>query len=149
VRYRSSEGSHDGIADELLDRAAEALDLLAQASVVGAKARTHVLRVLPLGLGREADEIAEEDGDDLPFLEHRGRLHHEARATEPTEREALRIFPAAGRADEHGRECRSLDSACRGSGVKTRETPGLSSPRERAGARRRGSPPHPCSRRGR
>src|SRR6266508_1094491 len=54
------EHRHHRIADELLHRAAEPLDLLLQAVVVGAEDGPHVLRVRQLGLGREADEITEE-----------------------------------------------------------------------------------------
>ena len=69
VRHGSAEGGHDRVADELLDRAAVALDLLPQAGVVGTDARAHVLGVLLLGGGGEADQVAEEDGDDLPLLQ--------------------------------------------------------------------------------
>ena len=69
VRHGSAEGGHDRVTDELLDRAAVALDLLPQAGVVGTDAGAHVLRVLLLGGGGEADQVAEEDGDDLPLLE--------------------------------------------------------------------------------
>jgi len=43
MRDRGAEDGHDRVADELLDRAAVAFDLLAQARVVGADARADVL----------------------------------------------------------------------------------------------------------
>jgi hypothetical protein len=49
-----------------------AFDLLPQAGMVGTDAGAHVLRVLLLGGGGEADQVAEQDSHDLPLLE-RGR----------------------------------------------------------------------------
>ena len=47
VRGRCAEERHDGVADELLDRAAVALELGADAVVVRAQDRLDVLRVEP------------------------------------------------------------------------------------------------------
>jgi hypothetical protein len=69
VRHRRTEHRHDSVADELLDGPLEALDLLPQTSVVGPDASADVLRVGSVGSGGEADEVAEENGDDLAFLE--------------------------------------------------------------------------------
>jgi hypothetical protein len=55
VRDRSAEGGHDRVTDELLDHAAEALDLLAQAGVVRAQPGPHVFGVLLFGLRSEPD----------------------------------------------------------------------------------------------
>ena len=68
VDYRRTEKRHHGLADELLDAAAEALDLRAQVRVVGHERCANVLGVEPLGARREVDEVSEEDGDDLPLL---------------------------------------------------------------------------------
>ena len=68
VRRGGAEDRHDGITDELLHRAAEALDLGAQARVVGGEHRPHVLRIELLGAACEADEVGEEDRDDLALL---------------------------------------------------------------------------------
>ena len=65
VRDRRAEERHDRVADELLDRAAEALELRAQALVVRAEQRLDVLGIELLGARREADEVAEDDGDDF------------------------------------------------------------------------------------
>ena len=62
------EDRHHGIPDELLDRPAVELDLRPQARVVGADARPDVLGICGLRGGGEADEVAEEDGDDLALL---------------------------------------------------------------------------------
>ena len=59
------EQRHDGVADELLDRAAVADELVAHLRVVRAKDRLHVLGVHLLGLCRETHEVTEEHGDDL------------------------------------------------------------------------------------
>ena len=72
VRDRGAEDGHDRVADELLDRASVALDLLPQPGVVGADAGADVLGVGRFGGGGEADEVAEEDGDDLALLLEEG-----------------------------------------------------------------------------
>ena len=74
VRHRCAEDRDDRIADELLHRPAEALDLLPHARVVGRLEPADVLGIEPLGAAREADEIDEDDGDDLPLLRARGPL---------------------------------------------------------------------------
>ena len=66
--HRSPEDRHHRVADELLDRAAEALEIRADARVIRRQQGPHVLRVELLRAGREADEIAEEDGDNLALL---------------------------------------------------------------------------------
>ena len=65
VRRRRAEERHHRVADELLDRAAVPLELGADALVVGAEDRLDVLRVERLRARREADEVAEDDRDDL------------------------------------------------------------------------------------
>ena len=62
-----AEERHHRVADELLDRAAVALELGAHALVVGAEYRLDVLGIERLGLRREPDEVAEDDRDDLPL----------------------------------------------------------------------------------
>jgi len=72
MRNGSSEDGHDRVPDELLDRARVALDLLTQAGVVGADAGADVFWVCVLRGCGEANEVAEEDGDDLSLLQERG-----------------------------------------------------------------------------
>ena len=71
VRGRRAEERHHRVADELLDRAAAALELGTQTRVVGLEDRAHVLRVHLLGPRREPDEVGEEDGHDLALLARR------------------------------------------------------------------------------
>ena len=68
VRDRRAEEGHHRVADELLDRAAVPLELAAEPLAVRREQRAHVLRVELLGPRREADEVGEEDRDDLPLL---------------------------------------------------------------------------------
>jgi hypothetical protein len=60
-----AEERHHGVPDELLDGAAVALELGADALVVGAEDRLDVLRVERLRPGCEPDEVAEDHRDDL------------------------------------------------------------------------------------
>ena len=65
VGGRRAEERHHRVADELLDRAAVALELGADALVVRAEERLDVLGVERLRACGEADEVAEDDRDDL------------------------------------------------------------------------------------
>ena len=65
---RRAEERHHCVADELLDRAAEPLELRAKMLVVRGQDRPHVLRIHRLGAGREPDQVGEEHRDDLPLL---------------------------------------------------------------------------------
>ena len=65
LRDRCAPHRHDGVADELLDRAAVALDHGARRVEVAREELAHVLGVPALReCGREADEVGEEDGDE-------------------------------------------------------------------------------------
>ena len=68
MRSRRAEERHDRVSDELLDGAAVALELRADTVVVWAENGAHLLGIELLGLCGEADEVAEEDGDDLALL---------------------------------------------------------------------------------
>ena len=65
VRDRRAPDGHDRVADELLDRAAVALDDLAREVEVARQRVADVLRVALLGERREADEVGEQDADEL------------------------------------------------------------------------------------
>ena len=67
VADRGSEERDHGVADELLDRAAEPLELVPQAAVVRQQSRADVLGIELLGAGGRADEV-DEDGRDEPAL---------------------------------------------------------------------------------
>ena len=67
VHDRRAPDGHDGIADELLDRAAVALDDVPSEVEVAAERVADILRVTLLGKRREAHEIGEKDADELAF----------------------------------------------------------------------------------
>ena len=67
VRRRCAEERHDGVADELLDGAAVALERFANSRVVRVDDPAHVLRVERLRQLREADHVDEDDAHDLPL----------------------------------------------------------------------------------
>ena len=73
VRDGSPEERHHRVPDELLDGAAVALELAADASVVRAQKRVDVLGIHRLRALREADEVAEDDRDDLALAARRAR----------------------------------------------------------------------------
>ena len=99
-----AEHRHHRVADELLHRAAEALELVAQARVVGPQQRAHLLGIHLLGARREADEVGEEDGDDLALLEPRLLLGRERRGAGVAEARAVGVLLAAAGAREHHAE---------------------------------------------
>ena len=68
-----AEDRHHRVADELLDRPAVTLDLPLGRGMEGPQGGTHVLRVSRIGAGGEADEVADENGDDLALLRGSGR----------------------------------------------------------------------------
>jgi hypothetical protein len=106
VRDRRAEQGHHRVADELLDRPPESLELRAQAGVVGPQQTAHVLGIHLLGLRREAHEVREQNPDDLPLLA-RGRCPLDERS--PALRAEFRsrlILVAARRTDAHGRSVR-------------------------------------------
>ena len=115
VRHWGAEDRHDRVSDELLHGAAVTLDLLPQAGVVGADAGTDVLGVSRFRGGREADEVAEEDGHDLALLVYRRlRLRGQRRRTERAERELSRELLTARSACRHPRSLRRSGPPPRG-----------------------------------
>ena len=68
VRDRRAKQTDDRVADELLNRPADPLELPSKTPVVRREACPHVLGVRAVGCGRRADEVGVEDGDDLPLL---------------------------------------------------------------------------------
>ncbi len=92
VRDRHPEDGHHRVADELLDRAAMALEDRAHPLVVAAHRRPE-----RLGIGDAAErgrpgQVAEDDGDDLAHLA-RGRLLRERSPAAAAEPEPGRILP--------------------------------------------------------
>ena len=111
VRGRGAEHGHHRIADELLDRAAVPLELVAHAHVIRLKACSDVLRVGRLRTGRVPDEVDEDDADDLPLLARR-RPGRELGSAAGAEAGVGAALAAASGAERHGsRVTRSLLSA--------------------------------------
>jgi hypothetical protein len=102
----SAEDGHDGIADELLHGAAEALDLRAQAREVGREHAADVLGVELLGAAGEPDEVGEEHGDDLALLAACVVLGRERGSAVVAEARALGVLLAANRANRHAERVR-------------------------------------------
>jgi hypothetical protein len=100
VRDRSAEERHDGVADELLDRAAEALELAAQPLVVTAEEAADVLGIHRLRAVSEVDEVAEEAGDDFALLAPRGDAA-EFRPASRAEAGVFGVLAPAVRTDLH------------------------------------------------
>src|SRR5205807_243488 len=96
-----TENSHHGVADELLHRAASPLELHAHVSVVRREQSAHVLRIKPLRVRREADEIDEHDRNDLAFLGGRALLGLERATAGVAEACAFRILLTATGARHH------------------------------------------------
>src|SRR5207248_5445706 len=102
VRGRCTEDGHHRVADELLDRPTEPLDLVLHPRVVRTQNRAHVFRISTVGAVREADEVDEEHRYDLPLLGGL-RLLDEWCAARETEARAFGVLLAAGGTDErHG-----------------------------------------------
>ena len=102
---RGAEDGHDGVADELLHRAAVPLELTAHTRVVGGELGPHVLHVEPLGLCRRPDEVDEDDRDDLALLPSR-RLLDERGAAAGAEPRVVGVLATACLTDAHGASLR-------------------------------------------
>ncbi len=101
VRGRSAEERHHRVADELLDGAAEALELPAQVRVVRGEQAADVLGIELLGAGGEADEIGEEHRHDLALLARGRGRSLQRRAARVAEPRGVRVLGRAARADDH------------------------------------------------
>jgi hypothetical protein len=100
VRPGCTEEREHGIADELLDSTAEALELLAGSCVVRAQKPMHILRIENRGPLREASYIAEECSHEFPLaLATRRFMRREALATAAAVAECGRALKAAALAD--------------------------------------------------
>ena len=106
VGQRRAEDADDRVADELLDGAAERLDLVADARVVRPEPRPDVLWVGAVRVGGRADEVREEHRDDLALLTvglGRGRLGGDQRGA------ARAAEAGVGRADGAARQARDAE----------------------------------------
>ncbi len=106
MRDRDPEDGHDGVADELLDGAAVALEDDAQVLEVAPHARAQRLRVGRLAERSRADEIAEENGDDLALLSC-GLGGGEFGTARAAEARITGVLTPAVRADDHRRSLRA------------------------------------------
>ncbi len=117
ARRRRAEDRHHGVADELLHRAAVALELEAHALVIAGEDRPHVFGIELLGLRGEADEVGEEDGDDLALLLRARGLGRERCRARIAEAGAVGVLLAATRAGDHCVSLSQLNSAAASSSV--------------------------------
>jgi hypothetical protein len=106
VCNRRAEERDHGVADELLDRPAPALQLVTQALVIRREHGLHVLGIEPLRLRREADEVGEENGDHFALGAAAGRVRRQRRCALGAELRSLLVLVAAARADAHPRSVR-------------------------------------------
>ena len=109
---RQPERGHDAVAEELHDRAAVSLDGRVQRPVVPAHQAAYGLGVEPLVQRRRADQVGEDDGNDLAGLEavspapfdaarNRGGVGDEGGAAGATELRRWRDVNAAAPASTH------------------------------------------------
>ena len=138
VCHGRAEERHHRIADELLHRAAETLELGPDPLVVAGEQRADVLRVEALRLGRRADQVAEEHGDDLPLLPRRRRRARESRTAGAAEAEVVRALTPAVRTRHHGESVRRHDRL-RCSGALTDVGRGSCAPARTEPSRRAGA----------
>ena len=118
VRGRGAEERHHRVADELLDGAAEALELPAQVRVVRGEQPANVLGIELLGAGGEADEIGEEHRHDLALLARGCGRSLQRRTAGVAEPRGVRVLGRAAGADDHAlsvrlTELRHADPATR------------------------------------
>ena len=73
VGDRRAEERHDAVADELVDHPAVARNRLAERLEAAVHDHRHLFRVELLAHGREAGDVGEEDGDDLPLAARQRR----------------------------------------------------------------------------
>src|SRR5207247_5036979 len=99
------EQRHHRVADELLHRAAEALQLRAQTLVIRTQDRGHVLRIELLRPRCEADQIGEQHRHDFPLLP---RLAHAVAASNASPSRTYRVAPTER---QNASACASCTSA--------------------------------------
>jgi hypothetical protein len=108
MRDRRAEQRHHCVADELLDGAAEALELRTQPLVVRSEQRPYVLGIHLLCTRGEAHQVGEQHGDDLAFLTR--RLRGQRRAACVAEARLGAVLVTTGRADAHTEKKRTAPS---------------------------------------
>jgi len=102
VQRRDPEDGHDRVADELLDGAAVARERRLHRVEVARHHTPDRLRIEPLAEACRADQIGEDDGDDLPDLA--SVVDAEGCAAPAAEARVRLVLASALRADRHARE---------------------------------------------
>ena len=100
MRDRRAKDGHDRVADELLHRASEPLELRAQARVVRSQDRAYIFRVQSLRARRRANQVSEQHGYDLALLTRRLRWSN-SRAAAGAEACLQRHFASTVSANGH------------------------------------------------
>ena len=108
VRDRNPEHRHDRVACELLDAAAVALEDRPQVLEVAAHARAQRFGIGRLAERGRADDVAEEDADDLALLARRLSGDAERRRAGHAEARFGGVLDAAARAGRHPRSLGGL-----------------------------------------
>ncbi len=101
MRRGDAEHSDDGVTDELLDAASDALDVVACHLEVAGQHPADVLGVSRLRSGGEPHEVAEQHRDDLAFLNDGKAGSGERRAAFAAEFVGLEVLVTASRAGDH------------------------------------------------
>ncbi len=101
------EGRHHRVSDELLDRAAVALQAPSRRLEVARHHAPEGLGVEPLAERRRARHVCEEHGHRLAHLAGDGALEPDAAVA--AEAGAVLVLPTAGRARGHGRSLRGFE----------------------------------------
>ena len=105
VRGGDAEDADHRIADELLDHAAVPLDLAARHGCVAGQHAVHVFGIGRLGRGGEADQVAEQRGNDPAFLGGcPAGFVGQRQTADRAEAESVRALGAASSACDHGRK---------------------------------------------
>jgi hypothetical protein len=113
VRDGRPEQRHHRVAAELLERSSEPLELRTHARVIRGDHRLHVLGIEPLGAGGRADQVGEDDGDELPLLgrNRRSRSGRDRRAAREAETRLVGVLLPAARADRHAARVRRAEGS--------------------------------------
>src|SRR5207237_4182564 len=108
VRLRRAEQGEDGVAAELLERAAVTLEVGAHTRVTRRDERLHVLGIEALGARRRADEVDEDRGDHLALLAGGGRRRYlrERGTTGEAELRLVGVLGSALGAERHAESVR-------------------------------------------
>ena len=95
VRDGRAEDGHDCVANELLEHATVLFDSPLRLRVVELQLLAYVFRIGPIRACCEADEIHEQDGDELPLLTRRARVFQRRAAAAAEARPCWVRFTAA------------------------------------------------------